>query len=149
MATEKKYLCPKCHEPQWPSLFEALFDKAHDGLRCPKPECSGEELEMELNFDWGLRGKVIDAFLPDDITEWDGGEGEGQEHWEFYPFFVVIESLERDDPGRQVWQPYWHKVTLLKDNSVRTPYGQWAACLDIDAYQQLLRKAKAKGYLQD
>ena len=102
MATEKKYLCPKCGEKRWCSLFEALSAKAGKGLKCPKPECKGEELKMELKFDWGLHGKVIGAFLPDDINEWDEKEGEDKEHWEFYPFLVVIESLEKDDPGRQV-----------------------------------------------
>ena len=145
---ETKYLCLKCGEPQWPSLFEALFDKAHDGLKCPKPECNGAELEMQLTFTFGLYGKVLAAFLPDDINDWDEGEGEAKEHWEFYPFLVVIESLNKNEPGQQVWLPYWHEVTLLKDNSVRTPYGQFAPCLDIDGFQQLLKKAKEKGYLK-
>lgn len=135
MATETKYLCAGCGESPWFPLFEALFAKAGKGLECSK--CKGE-LEIQLKFEFGLHGKVVCAFLPDDIAKWD----EGEEQWEFYPFLVIIESLDKNEPGQKVWQPYWHKVTAKKDKSVRTPYGQWAACLDIDAFQQLLRKAR-------
>jgi hypothetical protein len=86
---------------------------------------------------------VVGAFIPDDINEWD----EGKEHWVFYPFLVIIESLNKDEPGHQVWLPYWHKIT--KDDKVRTPYGRGAACLEIDNFQQLLKKAKKKGFFKD
>ena len=141
MATETRYLCPKCGEAQWYPLFEALLNKAHDGLKCPKPQCNGEELEMQLGFAFGFRGKVIGAFLPD-IKDWYQKKGKAREHWEFYPFLVVIESLKKNEPGQVIWQPYWHRVTLLKDKSVKTPYGQWATCLDLYLFQQLLKKAK-------
>ena len=66
---------------------------------------------FRLTFEWGFHGKVVDAFLPDDIKDWYEGKGEAREHWEFYPFFVAIESLKKNDPGLIFWQPYWHRVT--------------------------------------
>jgi DNA-directed RNA polymerase subunit RPC12/RpoP len=141
MATETKYICSECGQEQWYSLFEALSAKAKSGLKCPT--CKGE-VEMRLKFNFGLHGRVVDAFLPDDISKWY--KRKEHEHWEFHPFLVIIESLNKVFSKYQVWQPYWHKVTQ-KDGSVRTPYGQWATCLDMNAFQQLLTKAKGKGYL--
>lgn len=146
MATKTKYLCPKCGEAQWYSLFESLSAKAGNGLKCSKPECKGE-LEMQLTFSFGFHGKVVGAFLPDDIKDWYEGKAKQREHWEFYPFLVVIESLKKNEPGQVIWQPYWHKVTA-KDKSLRTPYGQWATCLDLYLFQQLLKKAKKKGFFK-
>ncbi len=140
MATETEYPCRKCRQMLWYSLFEGLTSKAGEGLKCPT---CGSEVDMNLTFSFGLKGRVIDAFLPDDINEWD----DKNEHWEFYPFLVVIGSLKKDDPWLQVWQPYWHKVTA-KNGSVRTPYGQWATCLDIGAFQQVLTKARKRGYFE-
>lgn len=142
MATEVKYLCPKCRQAQWYSLFQALGSKAGGRLSCSS--CK-HDLEMQLTFSKriGFDGRVVAAFLPDDINEWD----EGKEHWEFYPFLVIVESLKNDEPGQKIWLPYWHKVTA-NDGGIRTPYGQWAPFIDINAFQQLLKKARKKGYLR-
>jgi DNA-directed RNA polymerase subunit RPC12/RpoP len=140
MATDVEYLCLNCGQTQWYSLFEGLSAKASDGLKCSNCE---HDLELHLTFALGFHGRVAGAFVPDDVSGWD----EEEEHWEFYPFLVILESLKEGDPESQVWLPYWHKV-IAKDGSVRTPFGQWAACLEIGAFNQLLRKAKEHGYLQ-
>jgi hypothetical protein len=138
---QEHFLCTTCGEEHAYPLFDALLAKTGTGLPCPS--CHGE-IDIQLDFSFGLHGRVADVFIPDEIASWE----QDGEQWQFYPFLVIIESRDKDDPGLQTWLPFWHRAKS-PDGLVRTYFGRYALCLQVDPFRELLEQARKKGYFQD
>ena len=86
-----------------------LFDTLYNFTKAaPEPclVCGGaRDLRVTLDFQLGAGDsdyKIISALLPEKLESWLGEE---QEEVTFYPFLVVLETVE----GKQFcWMPYWH-----------------------------------------
>lgn len=145
MATDRYFVCGKCKTQEWAdSLFDTLKDHAN-GVRYPCSECQ-TELEIQLTFNFGLDAgphpcKVLDVFLPATIHNWPRESGATVE---FYPFLVMVESL--DEGYASAWLPYWHLVKH-PSGGVKKKYGQWAPFIDLESYVSLVQKARDKGYI--
>jgi len=145
MATDWVFVCPKCNNSEWDRLFDTLKNWAND-VRHKCSECQTES-EIHLTFDFSLGAgpyscKVLDVFLPDKIRSWP----EDGKQIEYYPFLVIVESLDPEEGYMSVWSPYWH----LKYSAGENPqiiYGQYASHLDLESFASLVKKASAKGYL--
>lgn len=142
MATDRFHLCPKCGQKSWAgSLFDSLLSVA-TGKTYPCPKCGGS-CPLHLSFAFGLDATggqcvVLDAFLPDEPVKWPGNAGR---EVVFYPFLVITDG----EGGRGVWLPYWHVVR--GDGAESKKYGQWAPFMDLSTFDELVAKARAKGYL--
>lgn len=142
MATERFYLCSKCDQKTWAgALFDSLLAVALGKLHV----CTNCNINMplHLSFAWGFDAGVfpclvLDAFLPNDPVKWFDKTGR---EVTFYPFLVVTEGKG----DRVVWLPYWHVVR--GDGKEQKKYGQWAPSMDLSTFEELLAKARAKGYL--
>ncbi len=130
-----------CGEEHSYPLFDALLAKT--GTELPCPSCHGE-IDIRLDFSFGLHRRVVDVFIPNEIASWE----QDGEQWQFYPFLVIIEPLDKDDPGLQTWLPFWHRAKS-PDGQVRTYFGRYALCLQVDPFSELLEQARKKGYFQD
>ncbi len=100
-------------------------------------------MQLHLSFLWGLDAGtfecvVLDAFLPDEPTKWPDKNGR---EVTFYPFLVITKGKT----GRVAWMPYWH-VVRGKDQE-KKKYGQWAPSMDLSTFEELVAKARKKGYL--
>lgn len=141
MATEWIHICPKCGEKFWASLFDSLLAVAlHRPSTCTK--CT-TIMVLHLSFPWGLdagtfQGIALDAFLPDKPVSWPDKSGR---EVTFYPFLVITEG----NGERFAWLPYWHVVR--GNGKEQKKYGQWAPSLDISTFEELVAKARSKGYL--
>jgi hypothetical protein len=100
---------------------------------------------LEFEFDLGKSShlcKVLDVFLPKKIDHWKRGKSV---RW-FYPFLVVVESIDKRDNYRSIWLPYWHVDKNKKTGKQLKKYGQWASFVWEEPFISLIRQAKAKGY---
>ena len=143
MATERFHLCPKCGRKSWAgSLFDSLHAVALGNLHTCA-QCATNML-LHLSFAWGLDAGafqcvVLDAFLPDEPGMWPDKTGRKVT---FYPFLVITEGKN----GRVAWLPYWHVVRGKGQEQKK--YGQWAPSMDLSTFEELVAKARAKGYLE-
>ena len=145
MGTERYYVCEVCQTKTWIStLFDSLHDHANGrGHIC---ECCSSPKNIELTFNFGLdagphRCKVLATFLPDQIARWPNEKGSTVE---FYPFLVVVESIEEGHSS--VWLPYWH-IVKHQNGTIQKKYGQWAPFIESGAYSSLVAKAQKAGFL--
>jgi hypothetical protein len=146
MATERYYFCPECQrKTRPPTLFEALeeFSRGGGALNC---EC-GNRRELHLGFEFGLeakqaKGKVLDAFLPEEPVQWSTQDGRTIR---FLPFLVVLQRTDTDEEEVDFWLPYWHIVE--GDSGRKRKYGQWAPWMPTDVFSSLVKQACLKGYL--
>ena len=144
MATQRYYICPHCKNKQWPAtLFDALRDCATGNI----PKCMNCDIESDLHltFSFGLDvgdhpAKVVAAFFPDNISSWEDAQGA---FIEFYPFLVVVQSLE--EGHKSIWLPYWH--IRSHENRVEKKYGQWAPFIHEGSFLEMLDKARNAGLL--
>ncbi len=142
MATDRFYICPKCRNKFSAGL---LYDALHAVAIGEQPTCAkcATSMLLHLSFAWGLdagafRCIVRDAFMPDNPVRWFD---KGKREVTFYPFLVIIESKNK----RKAWLPYWHIVRGKRKPQKK--YGQWAPCMDLSTFDELVAKAKSKGYL--
>jgi len=142
MATGRFHVCPKCGEKYWAaSLFDSLLAVALGKL----PACTkcATSAALHLSFAWGFdagtfQSIVLDAFLPDEPVKWTDKSGR---EVTFYPFLVITEGKGE----RVAWLPYWHVVR--GKGGEQKKYGQWAPCMDLGTFEELVAKARSKGYL--
>jgi hypothetical protein len=134
MATGCLFHCTKCNQQiHAGNLFDCLIIVANDN--CPVcPSCNAKALGAG-----GRECTVLDCFLPDKPDRWRD-EDSGQDVT-FYPFLVITMT----ENGKVAWLPYWHVTG--KGSDVRKKYGQWAPSMDLSTFQELVEKARAKGYL--
>ena len=142
LATDRFYLCSKCNKKSSAGLlFDCLFEAAA-GKSYPCAKCDGR-YELHISFAYGLDATggqciVLDVFLPDDLVRWSDKSGR---EVTFYPFLVITGG----NGGDGAWLPYWH---VVRGNGVeRKKYGQWAPSMDLSTFEELVAKARAKGYL--
>lgn len=142
MATDRFHLCPKCGRKSPAGL---LFDSLHAvslGKLHTCDQCA-TNMVLHLSFAWGLDAGsfecvVLDAFLPDEPVKWSDKNGR---EVTFYPFLVITEGKG----DRVAWLPYWH---VVRGEEEQKKYGQWAPSMDLSTFQELVAKARAKGYLE-
>ena len=141
MATGRFHVCPGCDKKVWArQLFGALLAMAKGDIpQCPS---CGVDTQLHLSFPYGLgagHGQfvVIDAFLPDKPVAW---QDKGRDVT-FYPFLVIKKD---PDGGEKAWLPYWHVVR--EQGTQRAKYGQWAPSMELSTLEELIAKARAKGY---
>jgi hypothetical protein len=142
MATDRFHVCPKCGDKSRAgSLFDSLLAVALGKL----PTCTkcATSMALHLSFAWGLdagtfQSIVLDAFLPDEPVRWSDKSGR---EVTFYPFLVITEGKGE----RVAWLPYWH-VVRGKGGEQRK-YGQWAPSMDLSTFEEVVTKARSKGYL--
>ena len=145
MATSRYHVCVGCsHRQSVPRLFDALRHQA-SATHSPCNHCE-QSTYLELSFQFRLDAgdhpcKVIAAFLPETIANWKQ-ESDGS-LVEFFPFLVIVESLE--DGCKSIWLPYWHLVKH-QDGTVKTKYGQWAPFIAADSYRSMTQQARAAGF---
>lgn len=145
MATDRYHVCSTCSNRRWvPRLFDALRELASGTL--PACEACGQTTHIELEFSFGLDAgrhpcKAVAAFLPKSIAAWE--QGADQSRVEFFPFLVIVESLEED--YHSVWLPYWHIVTHSSAH-IETKYGQWAPFIAADSYRLMVKQAREAGF---
>lgn len=143
MATDRFHLCPKCRrKSRAGSLFDSLLAVALGKL----PTCAqcATNMALHLTFAWGVDAGpfqcvVLDAFLPDEPVKWPGKTGR---EVTFYPFLVITEGKD----GRVAWLPYWHVVRGKGQEQKK--YGQWAPSMDLSTFEELVARARGKGYLE-
>jgi hypothetical protein len=80
------------------------------------------------------------AFLPKRL---DNSWPEGKSQRSFYPFLVIVKSI--DERLRSIWLPYWH-IDKPKRGKPFYKYGQWASFISERPFASLVRQARAKGY---
>lgn len=142
--TQWRFVCLECGRSTEPRRkFEALRDTAEGRPPEPCGSC-GSPTELQLTFAFALGAgalecRVLGAFLPSDISEWEDAGAKVQ----FFPFLVVLEDVR--DGGRNVWLPYWHLLT--HDHKVRRKYGQWAPFLSEGAYIEPMQQARSQHLL--
>lgn len=142
LSTDRYHTCPRCGERIW---AESLFDSLRAVAKGDLPSCSAchEACTLHLSFAFGLDAtgsdcSVIDAFLPDEPISW------ADKAWRevtFYPFLVITDG----NNGKGAWLPYWHIVR--EDGRETKKYGQWAPFMDLSTFDELIGKARAKGYI--
>jgi len=144
MSTSRHSVCKHCGKKV---LKDRLFDTLYSftkgrGFHCL--ECN-TSCQLLLEFPFGLNAgsyeyQVIGCYLPDKIQQWKDSKGDTVE---FFPFLVILEDTQ--NKKKAIWQPYWHGHH--QSQNMNPKYGQWATCMDIEIYKQLLEKAKDEGYL--
>jgi hypothetical protein len=107
---------------------------------CPK---CGATSPLHLSFAYGLDAAgaeciVVDAFLPSSPLKWQDSAGRDVT---FYPFLIITEG----EDGRGAWLPYWHVVRGHDGESKK--YGQWAPSMSLSTLDELITKARSKGWL--
>ena len=144
MATKIDLLCSNC-DSVYPvgSMFDTLKKKA-EGHFDMCPQCK-KELQIHFEFSFGMevgnyKYKLLDCFLPDKPHQWQTSKGSVK----WFPFLVVLENTKNNE--QTIWQPYWHLETA-KNGSSRRKYGQWAQVVEKYLFEDMLNKAKSKGYL--
>jgi len=143
MATDRFHICPKCRDKSWAgSLFDSLLAVAVGKM----PMCTkcATSVSLHLSFAWGLDAGtfecvVLDAFLPDEPVKWSDKR---RREVTFYPFLVITERKGE----RVAWLPYWHVVR--GKGKEQKKYGQWAPSMDLSTFEELVAKARSKGYLK-
>jgi hypothetical protein len=145
MATTKLLVCERC---EWSLAPPVLFDVLLARARGDAPHCSrcGAPAELRLTFDFGLNAShsgctVVDCFVPRHPESWPDEDGSKVT---FYPFLVMLRRHGRE---LAAWLPYWHTVEK-PDGKLDRKYGQWAAFMDSDLFEDLLAQAQAKGYFR-
>ncbi|MGB9921104.1 MAG: hypothetical protein ACPLPT_10370 [Moorellales bacterium] len=128
-------------------LFDLLKDHA-EGKRVQCVSCN-HDLDIHLEFQFGMAVgtqdyRLLEAFYASydgQICTWKDAEN----IVEFYPFLVILAAVQ-EERGIGVWLPYWHIVLDQNGQRRETKYGQWAPFMDIDLFQDLVARARAKGY---
>jgi hypothetical protein len=101
------------------------------------------QLHLEFSFAFGATGgrcTVKDAFMPDKPSNWTDPKGQ---EVTYCPFLVITETSGNE---MSAWLPYWHIVK--GSGKKKDKYGQWAPFMDLTTFEELLKKAKAKGYFR-
>lgn len=142
---ERYYVCEVCQTRTWIlTLFDSFYDHANGrGQAC---ECCSSPKNIELTFHFAMGAgshpcKVLATFLPDQIARWPNEKGGTVE---FYPFLVVVESIE--EGFSSVWLPYWH-IVKHKDGTIEKKFGQFAPFVESEAFSSLAAKARKAGFL--
>ena len=109
----------------------------------PCSKCKRQlQLHLEFPFAFDATGgqcTVKDAFMLDDPPKWTDSKGQIVT---YCPFLVITETSGNE---MSAWLPYWHIVEGSEKK--KDKYGQWAPLMDLTTFEELLKKAKAKGYL--
>lgn len=143
MATDHWHECCGGHEDGPDSRLEGLQRFARSGpAKCGVCEdWSSYVFEFDLGLNAaGSRCEAVAVYGPDRVESWETAGGDAVE---FFPFLVILRTAGSSEVS--CWLPYWYRVHT-KDG-IRTKYGQWAPMMQSDLFEDLIRKARAAGYL--
>ena len=136
--------------------MDALLESSKQTPTC---KICHKTAELHLKFGFGLEAtsaewRVLDVFVPSEPVQWNQREGKKVT---FYPFLVVLGATENGGRARAFWLPYWHIVEgggtrevvrgAGAEDIIERKYGQWAPFMDGFSFQDLVAKARQKGYL--
>jgi|SRR5882724_2156496 len=143
MATNHWYECSRGHQDGPGGMFAGLQNFAQSGP--PKCNVCEESSKYLFEFEIGLNGagsrcEAVAVYQPDRVESWETADGHDVE---FFPFLVILRTAGSSELS--CWLPYWHLVHTKE--GIQTKYGQWAPMMQSDLFEDLIRKARAGGYL--